>query len=183
MDLHAVMKPTFWKMSVWVIHLLLYCSFPSTVSVESPAFRKQMKLCQSAISSSAQYKAINKTAWITVNNTSDMTNATWKVSQHTSRDLLPSLSADKSYCQETRRAVEKRFVKLPRAGSSRGTPATTTTARIQHNKTPNLLGSATGGMWDETNQTGPWKSTSCPAIMSSRRRRLSQGWNNNTEKR
>lgn len=34
-----------------------------------------------------------------------------------------------------------------------------------------------GENWDVTNQTGPWQSTSCPAIMSSRRGRLSQGGN------
>lgn len=32
-----------------------------------------------------------------------------------------------------------------------------------------------------TNQSGPWQSTSCPAIMSSRRRRLSQGRNSDVE--
>lgn len=49
------------------------------------------------------------------------------------------------------------------------------------NNTPSLLGSAAGGNWDVTNQSGPWQSTSCPAIMSSRRRQLSQERNDDIE--
>lgn len=61
----------------------------------SHASCKGMKLCQGAIFYfTVQYKAINKTASITVNNTSNMTNATLKCSQHTPRDSPPSLSAD-----------------------------------------------------------------------------------------
>lgn len=78
--------------------------FPSFHSHQpTHASCKWMKLCQGPhFHFTVQYKAINKTAWITVNNTSNMTNATWKRSQHAQRDSLPSLAADRSYRQETR---------------------------------------------------------------------------------
>lgn len=72
----TLMKPTCWKMSVSVINLSLHCRFPpSTVTSPLHTSYKLMKHRHDAISIfTVQYKAINKTAWITVNNLRDVIN-------------------------------------------------------------------------------------------------------------
>lgn len=72
----TLMKPTCWKMSVSKINLSLHCRFPpSTVTSPLHASYKLMKRRHDAISIfTVQYKAINRSAWITVNNLRDMIN-------------------------------------------------------------------------------------------------------------
>lgn len=130
--------------------------------------------------STVRYKAMNKTAWITVNNTSDKTNATWKCSQQETRVTVTKQDSNKYGSQS--------FATLPRVVDNPLHPQPQHLPQHRHtytalSNTPNLLGLAAGGNWDVTNQPGPWQSTSCPAIMSSRWRRLSWGGNDAVEKR
>lgn len=75
-ELILVPYSTCWKMSVSVINLSLHCRFPpSTVTSPLHTSYKLMKHRHDAISIfTVQYKAINKTAWITVNNLRDVIN-------------------------------------------------------------------------------------------------------------
>lgn len=138
----TLMKPTCWKMSVSKINLSLHCRFPpSTVTSPLHASYKLMKRRHDAISIfTVQYKAINRSAWITVNNLRDMMNvAPTCATRLRRRRQLVSRNAT-----ITSTATEKCSGTLPRAGSPRQSlhprlyPTTHPQTHMHYSATPSI---------------------------------------------